>query len=366
MNSERLVSIIRHVHQELEQLEIRSKIEDLQNHLQSAINSPNEHTQRAVEDLLNQLQETLENAPSNNLSPGWKANLRALVPNGNTPADKLLGFGLASQLREAFDVSGYTSVQTLDIIIQLTTDISTLETHARNMVEAFNELRIEDETLDPGTSVVGMYIPRREVSGGLPEFNSELRFFNIFLSTLTEIIEGEAETIPVYSVSSSEFFGLDAITSLNVAASVTTIITGISLVLKRILKQREFKKQAEDLGYGKEVLDQIDSQSRAQVEEQLNEIHVEICQASKIEDEHRKTEMSSALRLHLNSLAMRHERGFHVDIRTQEEDGATEDDRQKVKSIRTYATIEFLPPKGARVLELPEADLDDLDDKESP
>ena len=365
MNSERLVSIIRHVHQELEQLEIRRKMEDLQNHLQSAINSPNEDTQRAVENMLNELLGSLENAPSNKLSPGWKANLRTIVPNGNTPVDQLLGLGLASELRTAFGDSGYTSVQTLDVIIQLTADISTLESHAHNMVEAFGALQIEDETLDPGTSVVGLYIPRGEVSGGLPEFNSELRFFNIFLTTLTQIVEGEAETIPVYSVSSSEFFGLDAVTSLNVAASVTTIITGISLVLKRILKQKEFKEQAEKLGFGKEVLDQIDAQSRAQVEEQLNEIHVKICHASKIEDEHRKTEMSSALRLHLNSLAMKHERGFHIDIRTQEEDGPTEDDREKVKSIRTYATIEFLPPKGARVLELPEANLDDSDDSES-
>ena len=194
-----------------------------------------------------------------------------------------------------------------------------------------------------------------------PLHNSELRFFNIFLSTLTQIVEGEAETIPVYSVSSSEFFGLDAVTTLNVAASVTTIMTGISLVLKKILRQKNFKEEAEELGYGKEVLDQIDAQSSAQVEEQLNDIHVEICQSSKIEDEHRKTELHSALRLQFNSLAMKHERGFHIDVRTQEEDDVTEDDKKKVKSIRTYATIEFLPPQGARVLELPEADLDDPD-----
>ena len=361
MNSERLVSMIRQVHLEMTRLEIRTKMEQLQNYLQSAIDSPNESTQRAVENHLNELLESLENAPSNNFSPGWKANLKTLVPNGSTPSDQLLGLGLASQLREAFEDSGYTSVQTLDAIIQLTSDISTLETHAENLVEAFNALQMEDESLEPGTSVVGMYIPRNEVPGGLLDLNSELRFFNIFLSTLTQIVEGEAETIPVYSVSSSEFFGLDAVTTLNVAASVTTIMTGISLVLKKILRQKKFKEEAEELGYGKEVLDQIDAQSNTQVAEQLNDIHVEICQSSKIEDEHRKTEMHSALRLQFNSLAMKHERGFHIDVRTQEEDDVTEDDKEKVKSIRTYATIEFLPPQGARVLELPEADLDDPD-----
>lgn len=361
MNSERLVSMIRQVHLEMTQLEIRTKMERLQNHLQSAINSPQESTQRAVEDQLNELLESLEKADSNNFSPGWKANLKTLVPNGNTPSDQLLGLGLASLLREAFDDSGYTSVQTLDAIIQLTSDISTLETHAANLVEAFNALQMEDESLEPGTSVVGMYIPRDEVPGGLSELNNELRFFNIFLSTLTQIVEGEAETIPVYSVSSSEFLGLDAITTLNVAASVTTIMTGISLVLKKMLRQKKFKEEAEELRFSKEILDQIDAQSNAQVEEQLDGIHIEICQSSKIENEHRKTEMNSALRLHLNSLAMKHERGFHIDVRTQEENDVTEEDAEKVKSIRTYATIEFLPPQGARVLELPEADLDDPD-----
>ena len=49
MNSERLMSMIRQVHLEMTRLEIRTKMEQLQNHLQSAINSPNENTQRAVE-----------------------------------------------------------------------------------------------------------------------------------------------------------------------------------------------------------------------------------------------------------------------------------------------------------------------------
>ena len=365
MNSERLVSMIRQVHLEMIRLETRTKMEQLQNHLQSAINSPNENTQREVEDQLNELIESLGKADSNNFSPGWKANLKTLVPNGSTPSDQLLGLGLASQLREAFDDFGYTSVQTLDAIIQLTSDISTLETHAENLVEAFNALQMEDESLEPGTSVVGMYIPRDEVPGGLSELNRELRFFNIFLSTLTQIVEGEAETIPVYSVSSSEFFGLDVVTTLRVAAEVTTIMTGISLVLKKILKQKKFKEEAEELGYSKEILDQIDAQSSARVKEQLNDIHIEICQSSKVENEHRKTEMNSALRLHLNSLAMKHERGFHIDVRTQEENDVTGEDEEKVKSIRTYATIEFLPPEGARVLELPEADMDDLDVDES-
>ena len=125
MNTERLFTITKQVGEEISQIDLAKKMNQLQAHLQAAINTPNESTQRTVEDALTEIYNLLEKAPSNEFSPGIRANLRELKINNRITVDQLIGTGLSGQLDNIFK-GGYTSVKTLDLLKQLVADIKIL------------------------------------------------------------------------------------------------------------------------------------------------------------------------------------------------------------------------------------------------
>ena len=90
MNTERLHTLARELHTEITSMELVNLVTQLHDYLQGAINSPDEHTQRQVEAILNSLIASLEEAPSNQLSPGMRANLADLFLSEDCSADRLV------------------------------------------------------------------------------------------------------------------------------------------------------------------------------------------------------------------------------------------------------------------------------------
>jgi len=352
MNTERLSTIINQVSEEITETELLDDMSQLQNFLQAAINEPNESNQRNVENQLNKLLDSLANAPSNQFSPGIRVNLQEFKVSENYTMEELLGTGLSTQLGSIFE-SGYTSVQALDKIRKLRENIEVLEQALKSIKSGFSNLGIQDETLEPGTSVIGITIPRKLNYSKLRELRQQMGFLGQFLVELTEVIEGKVSENEVYSIHSSDF-GIDVFTTLTVAAQMSTIVSGIIIAFEKIKGFKNLKKNAEELGVKKDLLDQLTAQSQEIMNKKLEEIHTEIFQDCKVDAKGRVNELKTAIKFRLNGLANRLDNGFRFEVRSELPSEASEEDNKVIQIVKTLGSVEFKNLDGPRLLDLPE------------
>ena len=357
MNTERLFTISKKIQHEINAMGLISNLDQLVNQLREAINYPSENTQRAVEDTLNQLYQGLDKANSKDFSPGIRSELDELIVNRQANINTLIGLGLSSQLQSIF-AGGYTSVQSLDQLRALAEDVTAFTEALEQINTSFTTLGIKDEELNVGESVVGMTIPREGINGGLRGLQREIAFFAQFLVELTEVIEGSTEENEVYSLHASDF-GIDVMATLPVAAQFAAIVAGVKAAFDMIKDFKNLKEKAEELGVDEDTVNKLTEKGEAAMETKLDEIHAEIFQDCKVDENGRVNELKSGMKLRLNGLANRMDQGFSFEVRTSLPESPSEEDEKHVEAIRSFGSIKFEPLEGSRLLELPENEDDE-------
>ena len=114
----------------------------LDQQLQEAINSPNENTQREVENSYAALISKLSSALSNTFSPGFRSQLDELSVAGIRVSD-LVGLGLVRRVNAMFD-GGYTSVKTLDEIHKCVEQVQALSEALKAVISRLSGLGVSD------------------------------------------------------------------------------------------------------------------------------------------------------------------------------------------------------------------------------
>ena len=353
MNTQRLLTVSMRLAEEVNST-VRIVVH-LDQQLQEAINSPNENTQREVENSRAELISELSSAPSDTFSPGFRSQLDELSVAGIRVSD-LVGLGLVRRVNAMFD-GGYTSVKTLDEIHKCVEQVQALSEALEAVISGLSGLGVSDESLSPGQSIVGISIPRKRVSGGLRELQLEIKFFAQFLAELTEVVDGSVDEHQVYSLHASDF-GIDVSATLNVAAQLATIITVLTSAFNKVVRFKKLKEDAAALGLEKEQLDLLTEQGRNSVESTIKELHAEVFQDSKVENG-RINELKIGVRLRLNGLANRLDQGYRVEIRTELCDSPSEEDKNEAKKIAALSAVTFQPVEGQRLLSLPESEEED-------
>lgn len=346
MNTERLVSIIRVLNSEVPG--ISNTVNQLAQHLQQAINQPQETTQRQVENTLKQLRTALRQAKSNELSPGVLADLETLVIDGVSVAH-LVGRGLDGDLEDTFK-EGFLSVATLDRVKQIDARLKKLTTALQQATEALNNMGLKAEDLTAGTSVIGMGIPPDAVNG-LFGFEREVHFFAFLISDITEIATGQHQDSQLYSLHSS-IFGIDVMTALEVAGKFAAAIAGIKSILELLEKYRDLKARAEEIGE-EGMAAQLTAKSTQRVEEHIEELTVELFQDCKVDNEGRVNELKNAVRLRLNGVVNRIEKGYTFDVRTALPPQPDEGQKAAAALVEQFRSLRFGPIATPLVL-LPE------------
>lgn len=350
MNSHRLSRLTGLIAEELTKAQTVKLMGQLVNNLQSAINGPTEATQRSVEDLRTRLATNLEKAPSIDFSPGTREELSELAIE-DTEVSDLLGAGLLARLNEALG-TGYTSVKTLDAVKLINDEVNALHTAIQSLRQGLSQLSIEDDDLEPGDSIVGMTIPRTEVDG-VTELRAELHVFGLFVSQMTEAIRGTAKDPEVRTLRSSGF-GIDLSADLDVVAAVAFAIRGIKYALDKLQRFRDLKRQMEALQVDPKTIAAIDKQSEASMEKDLDDLEIEIANEFKYNDQGRPKELRTAVRVNLNRVANRMERGFIFEARTQIPADPTPEQMQQAAVVESLSSVRFEAIEGPRLLQLPE------------
>ena len=284
-----------------------------------------------------------------------RANLADLFLLEDCRADRLVGKGLSTELQRIFEAGSYTSVQTLDQLKQLLDRLNTFASAIDQVLTSFRALQVEDESLDPGTSVVGMVMPAGSFDGSLRELQRELEFFGQLLVELTEVAEGGASEHKVYSLYASDL-GIDVIATLAVAANFAGIVTALQYAFDKIAQFRDLKAKAEDLGVDAQTVEGLSAQGHQVMGDALDEIHAKVFQNCKVVDEGRVRELKTAVKLRLNGLVNRLDKGFMFEVRTELLEEPTEPQESQAEQVAALSTVKFRQIEGPRMLKLPETD----------
>jgi hypothetical protein len=325
MNSERLHAIAFALCADLMASEVISRLDQIAQFLTNVIGSPatptyQEQLSQAVKTLLS----SLDDAEVNRFSPTWKQALDELG------ATELVGNRLAERINEIFSRNYITPSVALQEVQQLATDVRGLLESLGAITNAFAKLGIGKEDLSPGECELGVLVPRLYVNNLLGEFAEELKDLNQLLGVFSEISTGSRSGFEIKTISSTDlsvFLQVGAV----VAAAIATAIERIVALYKTFLEVRKLKNDLSEQGVSKMNLAGIENHATSIMKDGIENLLKEILKTHKANiDSGRKNELEIELRLALNGLASRIDRGFNFEVRMEEPDTVeASDDSEK-------------------------------------
>lgn len=181
---------------------------------------------------------------------------------------------------------------------------------------------------------------------------------------------GSRSGIPVGSISSSAF-GLELLAIPAFAFGVARAVNEILGVYKNILEIREARQKLKDSGVPDEALAGVDGHANdamAQRNEELAQELVDELPVAPSIDDGRRNELAIEIRLSLNAIANRLDKGYEIDVRAPEPPLETEGDEEDIdpspgelidldfqRQIREISPrLRSERPPGAPILSLPE------------
>lgn len=353
MNAQRLANVANIIAADLGNGHLVKLVSQLVSHVQAAIDSPSEATQRQAEATLNQLAVSLAGADSNTLSPGLRADLRELSIGG-TGVEDLLGERLLEQIRSVLS-SGYISVAALDSLKKIAEDVGALHTAIQSLRIGLNKVGIEEELLSDGEAIAGITVPRGEVDNELGRLKKEITFFDNAIRHLAECVGEPATPNKVNSLRSSDF-GIDLDTTVKVASLLAFIVKGVAAGLEKLKGYRELKAKAQALNVSPKGIETIVEESRESMEATKVALHAEVFKRYRVRDDGRNKELENGVRFVIDGVASRLDRGFTFEVRASLPADPSPEHENQLAPITALAAMRFEPVAGPTLLELNSAD----------
>lgn len=360
MNAERLHVIARAIRNEMDEIELVDNLQQLRGSLQNLVNQPQQPAhQQAVDQKLRELGEQLDNAPSNRFGPSWRQVLQDIG------AEPRLGSNLAAKLREVFQRHQITPAVALQEIQAIQEEVGSLQSAIAQLTDAFSSLHISAQDLEPGESEIGFLVPRAEVNNRLEEFAAELREINLILSIFSEIVTTKRDGFGIRSLSSSDLMLYLDITPA-IAACFAVALERLIRAYKNILEIRKLRAQLRKQDVPDVALRGIDEHANGTMKQEIDQLVGDIFKEYSQGSKERGNELRNGLRISLNKLANRIDRGYNVEIRVEPMEPAKEEGEQtdEEKAARNYIatlldkapTLQFIRLGGKPILSLPESE----------
>lgn len=375
MNAERLHAIARALREEARETNYADLLEQLAAGLQAMVESPGQpEPQQQVSTARENLGSVLREAPSNDFSPGWEEALKEMG------VYDLRGEPLLEDVETIIAENQITPNTAAEEIGQIRTRVVEFISVLDQALTAFEFLRIGGEELSAGEFEIGFMIPREQVDDELEKLGKEFVKLKRIILPFSEIVGESRPEIRVRSISSSEFqVFLESTpgTALVFFTALERVLAAYRTVLDIRLKHREL---AESPDVPKEATDPLAQVASDLMDKKTREIAAELIEEFSKESEARNNELLTDLRLQLNALAERIDRGYNVEVRTGQLPETTEDeDAEDVDQLDSETRgaaetvlegqkgIEYMNISGTPVLHLeqPEDDEDGAEEDEA-
>ncbi len=355
MNAERLHAIMVALNHEMTKGNVAGKMQELINALQSVVNQPHPSHQQSLSQNLKAIYAAVTDTPSDKFSPAWR---QILVEIGG---ESLFGKQLKDNIEKVFARNQITPAVALEELQQLHKRLLAFKNALDQGVSTLRHFKIGDEKLEPGECEIGVLVPRDAVSNQLIEFADELRELGFILNTFSEVATGEKDKLSIRTVSSSDLLVyLQAVAPY--AACVAVATERVVALYKQLLEIRKLRLEIQQQGVPDEQTTGIENYANQLMENGIEKIAVEIVnEFHKGKDKGRKNELTNAVRISLNKIANRIDRGFNFEVRVApivEKDEKAQDNVQLQKVIALIqsatANMQFLKLGGRPILRLPE------------
>ena len=355
MNADRLHALLKLLQNDLQKTGLPQKLTKLSQALQQLAQNQHPNHQQAVGTSLKEVIAAAEKSEIDNLSPAWLEMIEEIGYRD------FLGANVVETVNETFKQVSVTPTLVKEDIDKLTTKINELKSAADAVIPAFNKLSIGSETLDPGECELGFMIPRTAIDYRLDTFAEECKDFDFIFGTFSEIVMGERDHYRISTISSSDLsVFLDSAPA--VAALVATAVERILAVYKQMLEIRKLRAELLSQDVPKDAFDKIDENVNTRMMKAIEDVSDEIIEDHKSKHKDgRDHELKNGLRIALQKLANRIDRGFHIEVRIGElpepEEGEDYDEELSEHSeiIKGASkALEFINLEGEPILQLAE------------
>lgn len=357
MNAERLNALLGELRSEFKNTNLPEKFDYLVNNLEKHVNQPVPAHQQALSSSLQQLYQALSNPSSDGFSPSWRQLLEEIG------GDELCGTKLKKRIEVIMLSNQMTPAVALDELKELHKRLKKFYAALEGGNEALKTLNIGDEKLAPGQCEIGIQIPRNIVSD-LTGISKEFKEIAFILNSFSEVVAGHQSKLTLKTISSSDFL-MFVESYYPLAACIAVTIERIVATYKNLLEIRKHHRELKKSGVPEEMLAGIKSHASTLMDKKIEELAEDIIiNYSKTEDEIRQNELKNAVRLSLNKLATRIDRGFNFEVRVslptqdsqESKDPSITEAIHKIQSAT--ANMQFLKLDGDPILSLPDTNRD--------
>lgn len=352
MNVEKLNSLAYDIVEENKELQYVAKFQNVITTLQQVISQPQQpQHQTNLSTQLNALQEALSKSLVNTLSPAWYQVLVELQ------IDDVLGNNLYQKIEIVLSKNQITPAKAKQDLDKYFSKLNTKITGFTNVVTGLETLDVGYDELNEGECEIGVLIPRTYIKNDLGKFGDEIKELTFIFNNYSELITGKKESFQIRNLSTSD--------PLITVATVTAIAAGMAKTIgwlienyKKLLEIKILKAQLKKQGLSEENLQGISDHSNGFMEKAIEEIITKVAKEYNGNgDKNRKNELLNGVRISLNKIANRIDRGFNFEVRIEpieSEEGETKETKE-VKEIKLASkNLQFMKLSGQPILKLSE------------
>lgn len=356
MNAERLHAIVLDLNKEISNENTVGKLQELINALSRVANQPHQSHQQALATNLRAMYDAVTDSPSDQFSPAWRQMLAEIG------GEDLFGSNLKENIEEIFSRNQITPAMALDELQQLHNRLQAFKAALDQCSASLKHFKIRDEKLAPGQCEIGVLIPRAAIDNKLINFAEELKEIEFILNTFSEVATGTRDGQTIRTISSSDLLiYLDAAAQYAVCLAVS--IERVVALYKQLLEIRKLRQELQQQGVPKKAMSEIDNHANNLMEKGIEKIASDLVnEYHKKEDKGRKNELINAVKISLNKIANRIDKGFNIEVRVAplptSGKGKEDEELRKAVGLIEAATnnMRFLKLDGKPILELPEGD----------
>ncbi|AWZ03269.1 hypothetical protein RHODOSMS8_03771 [Rhodobiaceae bacterium] len=305
MNVERVISIANVVNDDLSQIGLVQRLQELQNALANQINSPNEGNLQMVGQSRKEVMAALERSNFDYLPTTWRSSLEELGLTNR------LGAGLASGLNDSFEASQsiLTDVQSYVAVVQ--DDVSTIDEQLKAVASNLVAMGLKADHLEPGQAELSFLIPRDAIDNGLTKLAKEISFFDKAVRAFSEIEEGKPDAPELRQLSTTDP-AIFALVGTGTVLAFLKIVKEIICVIEKSYKMREARASAIAAEMDTEIIEKMNAQIELAIEQGLENV-TEMATRRLDSRVGRSKELKNAAKLYIGGLAARIDNGFQVD-----------------------------------------------------
>jgi hypothetical protein len=355
MNAERLHIIARTLQLELIEKRTIEGLETLVTALQNIVQSNNQNTQQNLVSSRDGFLASVTDTSSDSFTPAWR---QVLIELGG---EDLFGKKLKQQVQQILSDNQITPAVSQQQLNNILTKLQSFKKALDQLVAGFTFFHIGSEELAPGEAEITLLIPREAVDDKLGDLTDELEVMAFILNTFSELATGHKDDLKIRTLSSS---GLMVFLAAHpkFAAVFAKVVDFVVGQYKKILEIKKLQLEIERLELPNEISEQTKAHANTLMENGIDKFTVEIVNEYHAgTDDGRKNELTNSVRISLNRIANRIDRGFNFEVRIEPPKALAKDApenkevQQAVQTIQAASiNMQYMKLEGPPILALPE------------